>query len=116
MARDIAWGRMTDRLAPASDRLSVTPQSPAARRAALVVAWLVVAVALAVLLLRFPPADALGALAEAASVSTGVVLLSLAALLFSASLLVGNEGQHRGVRRVSLVLGVITFVLGLWSL
>ncbi|MEV8240813.1 hypothetical protein AB0O90_11295 [Microbacterium testaceum] len=107
---------MTDRLGPAPHRLSVAPPSPVARRAALVVAWLVVVVALTVLLLRFPPADALGALAEAASVSTGVVLLSLAALLFSASLLVGHDGPARGVRRVSLVLGGMTLVLGLLSL
>lgn len=107
---------MTDRLVTASHSLSVAPPNPAARRAARVVAWLVVAVTLAVLLLRFPPADALGALAVAAGVSTGIVLLSLAALLVSASLLVGHDGADRGVRRVSLVLGAMTLVLGLLSL
>ncbi|MDF2989835.1 MAG: hypothetical protein K0S37_349 [Microbacterium sp.] len=111
---------MTDHTASVPGSLNVASPSPVARLVARIVAWLSIAVAAAVLLIRVAPDDALGAVALAGGVSTGVVLLVLAVLLFGAFLLERRFASVKGMDRVAqgicLVLGIITAVLGALSL
>ncbi|KTS12984.1 hypothetical protein RSA3_06880 [Microbacterium testaceum] len=91
-----------------------------ARLVARIVAWLSIAVTAAVLLIRVAPDDALGAVALAWGVSTGIVLLVLAVLLFGAFFLgrrfAAAKAMDRVAQGICLVLGIVTAVLGVLSL